>query len=295
MPCSLHLSLGRETVPHYGMITVPPHSALIRRALLVLGFMLAIIAPAQAQKRVDLELVIAVDISWSMDPDEQRLQRNGYVAALRDQEFQRVALGGAAGSIAITYFEWAGPAAQRVVLPWTLIDSAAAANAVADALQAAPISRERLTSISGGLMFADKLFDQSPFRGARRVIDVSGDGPNNSGDPVVPVRDRLVEKGIVINGLPIMLKLDPPQSLFDIKELDIYYADCVIGGPGSFMIPIKTEDEFLTATRKKMILEISGLTPPARLIRVQAGTPAPRISCMIGEQIWRRYMDDRYK
>jgi Protein of unknown function (DUF1194) len=277
------------------MVTVSPPSALIRLGLLVLALTLVIIAPAQAQKRVDLELVIAVDISWSMDPDEQRLQRNGYVAALRDLEFQRVATSGAAGSIAITYFEWAGPSAQRVVLPWTIIDSAGAANAVADTLQAAPISRERLTSISGGLMFADKLFDQSPFRGARRVIDVSGDGPNNSGDPVVPVRDRLVEKGIVINGLPIMLKLDPPQSLFDIKELDIYYADCVIGGPGSFMIPIKTEDEFLTATRRKMILEISALPPPARLIRVQASTPAPRINCMIGEQIWRRYMDDRYK
>lgn len=277
------------------MIIVSPRTALIRLGLLILGLSLIAAAPVQAQKRVDLELVIAVDISWSMDPDEQRLQRNGYVAALRDQEFQRIALGGPAGSIAITYFEWAGPSAQRVVLPWTLIDSAGVANAVADTLQAAPISRERLTSISGGLMFADKLFDQSPFRGARRVIDVSGDGPNNSGDPVVPVRDRLVEKGIIINGLPILLKLDPPQSLFDIKELDIYYADCVIGGPGSFMIPIKTEDEFLTATRRKMILEISDYTPPARLIRVQSATPAPRINCMIGEQIWRRYMDDRYK
>jgi Protein of unknown function (DUF1194) len=277
------------------MVIVSSHTALIRFGLLVLGFILAAAAPAHAQKRVDLELVIAVDISWSMDPDEQRLQRNGYVAALRDLEFQRIATGGPAGSIAITYFEWAGPASQRVVLPWTLIDSANASNSVADALQALPISRERLTSISGGLAFADKLFDQSPFRGARRVIDVSGDGPNNSGDPVVPVRDRLVEKGIVINGLPIMLKLDPPQSLFDIKDLDIYYADCVIGGPGSFMIPIKTEDEFLTATRRKMILEISGFTPPARFIRVQSGPPAPRINCMIGEQIWRRYMDDRYK
>ena len=289
------LSLGRDAVPHLGMINVLPPTALIRLGLLFWALIVVAVAPVQAQKRVDLELVIAVDISWSMDPEEQRLQRNGYVSALRDPELQRVVTGGPSGSIAITYFEWAGPASQRVVLPWTLIDSAAAANAVADALAALPISRERLTSISGGLAFADKLFDQSLFRGARRVIDVSGDGPNNSGDPVVPIRDRLVAKGIVINGLPVMLKLNPPQSLFDIKELDIYYEDCVIGGPGSFMIPIKTEDEFLTATRRKLILEISDYAPPARFIRVQSAAPAPRINCMIGEQIWRRYMDDRYK
>jgi Protein of unknown function (DUF1194) len=241
--------------------------------------------------RVDLELIIAVDISLSMDPEEQRLQRGGYVAALRDPEFHKAALGGAAGRIAITYFEWAGPSTQRVVLPWTLIDSVAKSLAVAETLAGEPISRERLTSISGALKFADRLFDQSPFRGARRVIDVSGDGPNNSGTPVVPTRDQLVEKGIVINGLPIMLKTSPTSSVFDIPNLDNYYAECVIGGPGAFVIPIKTEDEFLTATRRKLILEISGLADVPRLIRVQA--PAPAIDCMIGEQLWRRYMDGR--
>jgi hypothetical protein len=252
-------------------------------------------APAMCQTRVDLELIIAVDISLSMDPDEQRLQRDGYIAALRDVDFQRVATAGPTGRIAITYFEWAGPSTQRLVLPWSVIDSGASAAAIADRLAAEPISRERLTSLSGALKFADRLFEQSPFRGARRVIDVSGDGPNNSGSPVVPIRDQLVERGIVINGLPIMLKLNPPSSVFDIKDLDAYYASCVVGGPGSFMIPIRTEEEFLTATRRKMILEISGLVPTARLIRVQAATPSPQIDCMLGEQLWRRYMDDRMR
>jgi Protein of unknown function (DUF1194) len=265
-------------------------------ATLILGTVASAVAQVSVEPtRVDLELVIAVDISLSMDPDEQRLQRNGYVEALRDVDFQRVATAGPSGRIAITYFEWAGPSTQRLVLPWTVIDSAATANAIAEKLAATPISRERLTSLSGALQFAELLFERSPYRGARRVIDVSGDGPNNSGSPVVPMRDKLVEKGIVINGLPIMLKLDPPTSIFDIKDLDTYYAECVVGGPGSFMIPIRTEEEFLTATRRKMILEISGRVPTAHLVRVQATQPSPRIDCMLGEQMWRRYMDDRMR
>jgi Protein of unknown function (DUF1194) len=245
-----------------------------------------------------MELVIAVDISLSMDPDEQRLQRSGYVAALRDPEFHRAATGGPTGRIAITYFEWAGPSTQRVVLPWTLIDSVPSALAVADTLAAQAISRERLTSLSGALKFSDLLFSQSPFRGARRVIDVSGDGPNNAGTPVVPIRDELVGKGIVINGLPIMLKSSPPSSVFDIENLDAYYAECVIGGTGAFVIAIRKEEEFLSATRRKMILEISGvMSDPSyaspRLIRVQSATPASKVDCMVGEQLWRRYMDGR--
>jgi hypothetical protein len=272
---------------------------MCRRLLSFCLFSLLCLVPqAIAQMRVDLELVIAVDISLSMDPDEQRLQRGGYVAALRDAEFHRAATGGPSGRIAITYFEWAGPSTQRVVLPWVLIDGAASANAVADTLAAQPISRERLTSLSGALKFADRLFDDSPFRGLRRVIDVSGDGPNNAGTPVVPMRDQLVGKGIVINGLPIMLKTSPTSSVFDISNLDAYYLDCVIGGPGAFVIPIRSEEEFLTATRRKLILEISGLMPTPsfsgpRLIRVQSAAPVQKIDCMVGEQLWRRYMDGR--
>ena len=113
-----------------------------------------------------------------------------------------------------------------------------------------------MTSISSALDFSGGLFDASGVRGIRRVVDVSGDGPNNSGRPVLPARDDLIAKGVIINGLPIMLKL--ATGYFDIPDLDRYYTDCVIGGPGAFMIPIKDRREFLTATRRKLLLEISG-------------------------------------
>ena len=247
---------------------------------------------ALAQTAVDLELVIAVDVSLSMDLDEQRLQRDGYVAALRDPEVHKAITSGPNGRITVTYMEWAGPPTQQVVIPWTMIDGAQAARAFADRLEATPITRARMTSISSALQYSGRLFESSGAKGIRRVIDVSGDGPNNAGVPVVPVRDDLVAKGIVINGLPIMLKL--AQGFFDLAELDLYYTDCVIGGTGSFMIPIKERSEFQTATRRKLLLEIAGYQPPARLIRVQASPPAERFDCLVGEKQWQRYMDGRF-
>jgi hypothetical protein len=246
--------------------------------------------PVVAQPTADLELIIAVDVSLSMDLDEQRLQRDGYVAAFRDPEVHKAISSGPQGRIVVTYLEWAGPPTQDVVMPWTVIDSPAAARAFADRLEALPISRARMTSISAALQFSGRLFATSGARGIRRVIDVSGDGPNNAGVPVVPVRDELVGQGIVINGLPIMLKL--ATGFFDLADLDHYYADCVIGGTGAFMIPIKEKSEFQTATRRKLLLEIAGHEPPARIIRVQA--PAETSDCMAGERQWRRYMDGRF-
>ena len=218
---------------------------------------------ALAQPAADLELVIAVDVSLSMDLDEQRLQRDGYVAAFRDPEVHKAITSGPHGRIAVTYMEWAGPPTQQVVIPWTRIDGPEAARAFADRLETVPISRARMTSISAALQFSGRLFETSGVQGIRRVIDVSGDGPNNAGVPVVPVRDELVAQGVVINGLPIMLKL--ATGFFDLADLDRYYADCVIGGTGAFMIPIKEKSEFQTATRRKLLLEIAGLAPPARL------------------------------
>jgi hypothetical protein len=146
------------------------------------------------------------------------------------------------------------------------------------------VRRAFRTSISGALMFSAALFEGNGFRGIRRVIDVSGDGTNNQGPLVTLVRDDVVAKGIVINGLPIMLKEPQPGSI-DIKDLDIYYEDCVIGGPGAFVIPIRERDQFKEATRTKLVLEIAGRTPPPRVIPAQSR--APRISCTIGEQMWR--------
>jgi hypothetical protein len=232
---------------------------------------------------VDVELVLAVDISYSMDPDEQALQREGYRLALTSKEFLQALREGAHGKIAITYVEWAGQHDQQVVMPWRLIDGPEAADAVSAELGRAPYRRASRTSISGGLKFSSKLFDGSGYRGVRRVIDVSGDGANNSGTLVAPTRDEVVADGITINGLPLMLKR-PFSGMMDIEHLDIYYEDCVIGGPGAFVVPIRDRSEFIRATRTKLVLEIAGRTPEPNVIHAYADKP--RIPCTIGERLW---------
>src|SRR5664279_1794783 len=232
---------------------------------------------------VDVELVIAVDVSYSMDPDEQALQREGYIQALTSREFMQALREGANGKIAITYFEWAGQFDQKIVMPWRLIEGPESADAVANEIAAAPYRRAARTSISGGLTFAKTLFDHSGYRGLRRVIDVSGDGANNSGPLIVPTRDDVLAAGITINGLPIMLKRPTPGTM-DIENLDVYYEDCVVGGPGAFVVPIRERVKFIEATRTKLVLEVAGRQPEPRVI--PASSQAPRISCTIGEKMW---------
>ena len=174
---------------------------------------------------------------------------------------------------------------QKVVIPWRLIDGAASAEQVAAEIQRAPIRRAYRTSISGALGFTAPLFEGSGFRGIRRVIDVSGDGTNNQGPLVTVVRDEVISKGITINGLPIMFKR-PNASTMDIPNLDIYYEDCVIGGPGAFVVPIREREKFKDAIRTKLVLEIAGLQPKPHII--PAGADAPRISCTIGERMWQQ-------
>lgn len=283
--------MGARTWQNSSMLGIRrPAAAWAALFLLVLG-----LSPrAAAEVMVDLELVLAVDVSLSMDLEEQRLQRDGYVAALRDPQVLSAIRSGQHGRIAITYFEWAGPLSQSTVLPWTIIDGKEAAEDTADRLAAAPISRYRMTSISSALDYAGRQLAGNPYPGVRRVIDVSGDGPNNAGGPVETVRDTLVNDGVVINGLPIIIR--PSQSsFFDINFLDRYYADCVIGGPGAFMIPIRDKSEFTTATRQKLLLEISGYEPPPQLIRVQLRSGQDKTDCLVGESLWRRYMDDRIR
>jgi hypothetical protein len=146
-----------------------------------------------------------------------------------------------------------------------------------------PVRRGSRTSISGAINFAMPLFEENPYRGLRRVIDISGDGPNNNGAPVVGARDAALEKGITINGLPIMVK-EPSYSTMDIDDLDLYYEDCVIGGPGSFMVSINDRDKFKEAIRTKLVLEVAGRTPERQAVPV-AGKE-PRVPCLIGEKIW---------
>jgi hypothetical protein len=232
---------------------------------------------------VDVELVLAVDVSYSMDPEEQALQREGYIQALTSREFLRALREGAHGKIAVTYFEWASEHDQKVIMPWRLIEGPESADAVAAEIAAAPYRRASRTSIAGALVFAKPLFDNSGYHGLRRVIDVSGDGTNNSGPLIVPTREDVLAAGITINGLPIMLKRPNPGSM-DIENLDIYYEDCVIGGPGAFVVPIHERKQFIEATRTKLVLEVSGREPAARVQPVSADKP--RISCTIGEKMW---------
>jgi hypothetical protein len=240
--------------------------------------------PAAGVTAVDVQLVLAVDISYSMDPDEQALQREGYIAGLTSPEFMRALREGMHGKIAVTYFEWAGPYDQKIIVPWRLIDGPEAADAFVNEIAAAPYRRASRTSISGALTFAKPLFEGSGYQGIRRVIDVSGDGANNSGTLVTAARNDVVAAGITINGLPIMLKRPNPFTM-DIDNLDVYYEDCVIGGPAAFVVPIRERAQFKEATRTKLLLEVAG-HPPERFV-VPTANPAPRISCTIGEQMWR--------
>jgi hypothetical protein len=232
---------------------------------------------------VDVELVIAVDVSYSMDPDEQALQREGYVLALTSKEFLQALRQGAHGKIAIIYFEWAGQFDQKILMPWRVIDGPESADAVAAEIARAPYRRASRTSISGALRFAKPLFDDSGYKGLRRVIDVSGDGANNAGPLVDLTRDDVLAAGITINGLPIMLKR-PYAGTMDVEDLDVYYEDCVIGGPGSFVIPIREREKFIEATRTKLVLEVAGRQPEWRVVPVSSRSP--RVSCTIGEKLW---------
>ena len=232
---------------------------------------------------VDVELILAVDVSYSMDMDELAIQREGYAQAIVSKEFLQALKTGPNGKISVTYFEWAASSDQKIIIPWRVIDGPETADAVANEIMKTPIRRASRTSISGAILFAMPLFDENPHRGIRRVIDISGDGPNNNGPLVLTARDAALEKGIVINGLPIMVK-EPSYSTMDIDNLDYYYEDCVIGGPGSFVVTIKDREKFKEAIRTKLLLEVAGRTPERKIVPV--AEKEPRVNCMIGEKIW---------
>ncbi|MDQ7249607.1 DUF1194 domain-containing protein [Dongia sedimenti] len=208
-----------------------------------------------ADTPVDLELVLAVDVSRSMDPDELQLQRDGYVAALTHPDIIAAIRSGARHRIALSYVEWAGPGMQYTAVDWRAIDGEASARAFADALAQAPIQAFRGTSISDGLAYIQSRFDGNGFAAPRRVIDVSGDGPNNMGMPVELAREAVLRAGITINGLPIMIK--QAGGFAAIDNLDVYYQDCVIGGAGAFLLVVKSPDQFAEAIRRKLVLEIA--------------------------------------
>ncbi|MBO6519684.1 MAG: DUF1194 domain-containing protein [Rhodospirillales bacterium] len=244
---------------------------------------------------VDLELVIAVDISGSVDDDEAYLQRQGYIKAFRDPKVVEAITRGPLGAIAVTYFEYAGSHHQMTLVDWTFINSQQTANEFADALAFEPILVNVWTSISGAILAGVDNFSRSPFKGKRRVVDISGDGANNDGPPVNLMRDRALKTGITINGLPIVNDKPSRYGRRQIPNLDYYYIDCVIGGPGAFIIVANGFEDYARAVRRKLILEIAGAEPANQPRRPQTGiVPAyghDRPPCNVGENL-RQDWDD---
>jgi hypothetical protein len=239
------------------------------------------------QIAVDLELVLAVDVSMSMMVEELAIQRNGYAAALSDSDVVAAILGGPRRRIAITYFEWAGVNEQTVVIPWTIVESVDDVRALGERLVGAPEYRSFRTSVSGALEFAATLFDGNGIEGAARIIDISGDGANNEGLPVSHVRDATIARGVTINGLPLMTDFGLISS-FDVANLDDYYAECVIGGPGAFSEPVENWEQFAGAVRRKLVREITQLPQRDDPAPIERAAAESGYDCLIGEKLWNR-------
>ena len=251
-----------------------------RSTILAVALLLAMAPAARSHAAdlvpVDLELVLAVDISGSIDPEEAQLQRDGYVAALTDPALLKAIQGGFLGRIAATYVEWAGAEISVTVANWTVIEDERSARNFAATIARAPAHTALWTSIRNAIEFALPQFESNKFQGTRRVIDISGDGPNNKGGLVTVARDRAIAMGVTINGLPIVNNRPSPFGWPAMKDLDLYYGNCVIGGPGAFYIVANSFTDFARAIRKKLILEIAGRTPPPafRIFKAAAGGKA---------------------
>jgi hypothetical protein len=234
----------------------------LQRAIAAVCLVLAFGLSASAQSNaVDLALVLAVDASGSVDQTRFELQKQGYAAAFRHPRVIGAIQSGPTQSIAVIVMQWTGPALQVTAVPWTRLSDAASANAFADAIAKSPRALfGGGTSISGAVDTAMALLFDNPYRAARRIVDISGDGANNRGRPASLARDEAVRAGVGINGLPI-LTLEP--------DLDRYYEQNVIGGPGAFVIAAKSYETFADAILKKLIAEIANVPPPTE----QASAP----------------------
>lgn len=252
------------------------------RALMTCLILLA--TPLRATE-VDIELALMVDVSRSMAPSELEIQRRGYAEAIASDEVVNAILNGFVGRIAITYVEWAGYGTNRVIIPWTVVDSREDALDISARLTASESFGLRRTSISGAIDFAVQDIESNDFEGLRHVIDISGDGPNNEGKMVTIARDRAVERGFVINGLPLMTR--DGYSFWTVDDLDLYYQACVIGGPGAFVIPVREWEEFPLAVRRKIVLELVG--PPEAVTQARTGNTPQGYDCLIGEKMRREW------
>ena len=254
--------------------------------MIALWLALAFGGIAQAQSdliEVDLELVLMADVSRSMSPAELEIQRRGYATALSTDAVFGAIQNGMLGRIALTYVEWAGT--QHTVVDWRLIETRDDLEDFATELIVTYNPGLRRTSITRALLLGAHMIETNSFVGLRRVIDISGDGPNNDGGLVTEARDAVVQSGITINGLPLLTH-DGVDDRWFLPGLDLYYQSCVIGGPGSFVIAVTDWHGFAEAVRRKLVIEIAGsYPPPERIMRAQLLDPDPT-DCQIGEKIW---------
>src|SRR6516162_335913 len=237
--------------------------------LLILTVTLAFPAASLAAEQVDLLLVLAADVSRSIDSEKFQLQRDGYAAAITDPRVLEAIKSGRTGRIGMSLVEWSGLSSQRVVIDWTAISDAESAKSFADRLLEAPRSFADRTSISSAIEFAMGHLARAPFESARHTIDVSGDGTNNSGRDVTQARDEAVAQGVTINGLVILSETPlawNPDHTNPAGGLDNYYRNNVIGGPGAFVLTAQNFNSFGDAIIKKMIAEVAQAEPPRRTL-----------------------------
>ena len=263
-------------------------------SLRALGAGLALaVAPqawAEPDTRVDAAIVLAVDVSGSMDVEELAVQRAGYVEALRHPDLIRIVENGRNKRIAISLFEWAGDVRDDSSVSWRVIETPADIEEFARAVEAAPVETSFGTSISRAIHHAMDLIETADFSADAWLIDVSGDGPNNIGPPVAEARDRALDRGVTINGLPIMIR--PSRGA---PNLSAYYEDCVIGGLGAFVLPATSREEIAPAIRRKLFRELIGaISPrgrgpgqgpgqgPERIWRASVEAP---VDCLVGERL----------
>jgi hypothetical protein len=247
-----------------------------RAALLAAGLsLLSWPALAAGAIPVDLELVLAVDTSGSVNYEEAHLQRQGVADAFKSDELAKVVGLGTYGKIAVAYLDWSNQFENTVVVDWTVIDGKESAARFADELLAAPTRSGRRTSISSAIVSSMELLENNNYAGSRRTIDVSGDGKNNFGLSLAPIREEAIAKGIVINGLPIMIE-DFGRNTF--PDIDQYYANCVIGGRGAFAVVAKGFNDFSRAMRRKLIMEIAEVPTEVQFADASAAfRPATRL------------------
>ena len=261
---------------------------MLKPGLIAAIVALSLMAPGKtaiAKQAVDLELIIAVDVSRSVDSYEAKLQRDGYITAFSDDRVIEAIKSGFLGKIVVLYFEWAGYGHHKVIADWTVIEDKADAKAFAAKLASVPYESARRTAISEAIDWAVPQFENNRFKSRRRVIDISGDGPNSWGRRVDEARDEAVAAGITINGLPIIDSESAYPSRWWLPNLDLYYEHCVIGGRGAFVVVANGFMDFANAVRRKLVLEIADRQPekprsmealaPKRNIEVAMAGSAP--------------------